>query len=97
MSGLPLSAVDVSYPVGFVVMADPPGTPSQPGRPLLNWERAVAIIIGTAFAGVAIYALFNSANQAGTAALLLAAAAFLLMGVQGTALVRFGLVRRLLS
>src|SRR5215467_13552202 len=91
MSGLPPSAVDVSYPVEFVVMADPPpGTPSQLGRPLLNWERAVAIIIGAAFAGVAIFALFNSANQAGTAALLLVAAAFLLIGVQGTALVRFG-------
>jgi len=71
-------------------MADPPPTPSQPGRPLLRWERTVAIIIGTAFAGVAIFALFNSANQAGTAALLLVAAAFLLIGLQGTALVRFG-------
>ncbi|HEV2375911.1 MAG TPA: hypothetical protein VGS19_27560 [Streptosporangiaceae bacterium] len=39
---------------------------------------------------MAIYALFNSANQAGTAALLLVAAAFLLIGVQGTALIRFG-------
>jgi len=71
-------------------MADPPPTPSQPGRPLLRWERTVAIIIGAAFAGVAIFALFNSANQAGTAALLLVAAAFLLIGLQGTALVRFG-------
>jgi hypothetical protein len=72
-------------------MADPPpDAGSQPGRPLLRWERAVAIIIGTAFAGVAIFALFNSANQAGTAALLLVAAAFLLIGVQGTALIRFG-------
>jgi len=34
--------------------------------------------------------LFKSANQAGTAALLLVAAAFLLIGVQGTALIRFG-------
>lgn len=72
-------------------MADsPPDAGSQPGRPLRPWERAVAIIIGAAFAGVAIFALFNSANQAGTAALLLVAAAFLLIGVQGTALVRFG-------
>jgi hypothetical protein len=72
-------------------MADPaPDARSQPGRPLLRWERAVAIIIGVAFAGVAIFALFRSTNQAGTAALLLVAAAFLLIGVQGTALVRFG-------
>jgi len=35
-------------------------------------------------------ALFTSSNQAGTAALLLVAAAFLLIGVQGTALIRFG-------
>lgn len=72
-------------------MADPhPDTRSQPGRPLLRWERTVAIIIGLAFAGVAIFALFKSTNQAGTAALLLVSAAFLLIGVQGTALVRFG-------
>lgn len=68
----------------------PPDSRNQPGRPLLRWERTVAVIIGATFAGVAIYALFNSANQAGTAALLLVAAAFLLIGVQGTALVRFG-------
>jgi hypothetical protein len=72
-------------------MVDAPrGTRPQPGRPLLRWERAVAIIIGATFAGVAIFALFKSANQAGTAALLLVAAAFLLIGVQGTALIRFG-------
>jgi hypothetical protein len=68
----------------------PPDSRTQPGRPLLRWERTLAIIVGAAFAGVAIYALFKSANQAGTAALLLVAAAFLLIGLQGTALVRFG-------
>jgi hypothetical protein len=48
------------------------------------------MLIGTVLAGLAIWALFTSSNQAGTAALLLVAAAFLLIGVQGTALVRFG-------
>jgi hypothetical protein len=48
------------------------------------------MVIGTILAGLAIWALFTSSNQAGTAALLLVAAAFLLIGVQGTALVRFG-------
>ena len=44
------------------------------------------MVIGTVFSALAIFALFTSANQAGTAALLLVAAAFLLIGVQGTAL-----------
>ena len=48
------------------------------------------MVIGTVLAGLAILALFTSSNQAGTAALLLVAAAFLLIGIQGTALVRFG-------
>jgi len=89
--GLPVPVVKAPCPVKFLVVADPPPDDgSPPGRPLLRWERAVAIIIGAAFAGVAIFALFNSANQAGTAALLLVAAAFLLIGIQGTALIRFG-------
>lgn len=50
----------------------------------------MALFIGTVFSLLAIFALFTSTNQAGTAALLLVAAAFLLIGVQGTALVRFG-------
>jgi len=72
-------------------MADPLSrVGSDPGQPLRSWERIVAIGIGTAFAAVAIFALFRSTNQAGTAALLLVAAAFLLIGIQGTALIRFG-------
>jgi hypothetical protein len=72
-------------------MVAPPRDPGpQHGRPLRGWERAAAVVIGTAFAGVAIYALFGSSNQAGTAALLVVAAAFLLIGVQGTPLIRFG-------
>ena len=72
-------------------MADPSSSPgSGPVEPLRRWERAVAMIIGTVLAGLAIWALFTTSNQAGTAALLLVAAAFLLIGIQGTALVRFG-------
>ncbi|PPJ18748.1 hypothetical protein C5F51_36210 [Nocardia nova] len=37
-----------------------------------------------------MFAVFASSNQAGTAALFVAAAAFLLMGVQGTPLAKFG-------
>ncbi|PPJ04114.1 hypothetical protein C5E51_26310 [Nocardia nova] len=37
-----------------------------------------------------VFAVFDSSNQAGTAALFVAAAAFLLMGVQGTPLAKFG-------
>jgi hypothetical protein len=73
-------------------MADPSpdDARARPSEPLRSWERAIALVIGTAFAVLAILALFISDNQAGTAALLLVAAAFLLIGVQGTALVRFG-------
>jgi hypothetical protein len=65
-------------------------TDPRPGLPLTVWERAVAALIGVVFAVPAVIALFVSSNQAGTAALLLVAAAFLLLGVQGTALVRLG-------
>src|SRR5437762_4589508 len=72
-------------------MADPSSSPSSgPAEPPRRWERAAAMVIGTVLAGLAILALFTSSNQAGTAALLLVAAAFLLIGIQGTALVRFG-------
>src|SRR2546423_8221089 len=72
--------------VWFLAMADPSSSPhAGPGEPLRKWERAVAMLIGTVLAGLAIWALFTSSNQAGTAALLLVAAAFLLIGVQGTA------------
>jgi hypothetical protein len=72
-------------------MADPPPEArTHPGAPLRTWERVLALLIGVAFAVLAVFALFVTDNQAGTAALLLVAAAFLLIGVQGTALVRFG-------
>lgn len=54
-----------------------------------TWERAVALAIGVLAGGGGGWAVFVSDNQAGTAVLLLMAAAFLLIGVQGTPLIKF--------
>ncbi|MFC4529154.1 hypothetical protein [Sphaerisporangium dianthi] len=57
----------------------------------MKWlERATALVVGTAAEISGGYAVFNSDNQAGTVALLLAGAVFLLIGVQGTRLIRMG-------
>lgn len=58
--------------------------------PMNPWERWTAGIIGLSAGGVGIAAVFFSDNQAGTAALFVVAGAFLLIGVQGTPLKRFG-------
>lgn len=51
-----------------------------------TWERTVASIVG-GLAGVGgSVAVFTTSNQAGTAALLIIAAAFMLIGLQGTPL-----------
>jgi hypothetical protein len=71
-----------------LVMADSPGTGPQSGGPLGTWERAAAMSIGIVFGGLAVWALFTTSNQAGTAALIVVAAGFLLIGIQGTALIR---------
>jgi hypothetical protein len=76
-------------------VADPSSAPSSPtqgdrnpAEPLRRWERIGALVVGLVSATVAGFALFLTSNQAGTAAFTIVAAAFLLIGVQGTALVR---------
>jgi hypothetical protein len=55
-----------------------------------RWERWVAIVFGLLLAGAGVWAVFKSSNQAGSAVLLLMGAAFLLIGVQGTPLIKIG-------
>ena len=63
---------------------------SDPPEPLVRWERICALIVGGVCGGAGGYAVFEKSNQAGTAMLLILAAIFLLIGVQGTPLIRFG-------
>lgn len=63
---------------------------SEPPEPLVKWERICALTIGAICGGAGGYAAFERSNQAGTAMLLILAAIFLLIGVQGTPLIRFG-------
>jgi len=63
---------------------------SEPPEPLVKWERICALIVGAVCSGAGGYAVFEKSNQAGTAMLLILAAIFLLIGVQGTPLIRFG-------
>ena len=58
-------------------------------EPLGRAERMTAIAVGAAAGGVGGYAVFASTNQAGTAILLILSAIFLLIGIQGTSLIRF--------
>ncbi|MGH3301107.1 MAG: murein biosynthesis integral membrane protein MurJ [Streptosporangiaceae bacterium] len=61
----------------------------QPSVPLLTRrERQVAFGIGVIAGGAGGYAVFASSNQAGTVLLLLIALVFLLVGVEGTPLLR---------
>lgn len=57
-------------------------------EPMRLWERIAALTTGITLAGVGCVAVFKTTNQAGTTALLLAAGVFLLIGIQGTSLVR---------
>jgi hypothetical protein len=63
---------------------------SEPSEPLVTWERVCALTVGAICGGAGGYAVFERSNQAGTAMLLILAAIFLLIGVQGTPLIRFG-------
>lgn len=60
----------------------------MPVRNLVRWERWVAGIAGVAAAGAGGYSVFVSDNQAGTTALMVFGALFLLIAVQGTAIRR---------
>lgn len=53
-------------------------------------ERLGALLLGLGSGGAGGYAVFTTSNQAGAAALVLAGAAFTLIGVQGTRLVKLG-------
>jgi hypothetical protein len=69
---------------------DPTGGPDGDGEPLSSLERVFSGVLGTAASGIGAWAVFATQNQAGSAVLVLIGAAFLLMAVQGTALLRFG-------
>jgi hypothetical protein len=60
-----------------------------PYEPLGKSERITALAVGVAAGGGGGYAVFASTNQAGTAILLILSAIFLLIGIQGTSLIRF--------
>ncbi len=64
--------------------------PSELPDPLRTWERICAGLIGVVLCGFGVWAVFASENQAGSAILLLVAAAFLFLAIQGTALTRLG-------
>lgn len=60
----------------------------KPSEPLASLARAAAIFVGAVSAAAGTWAVFSSANQAGTAALLVMAVVFLLVGIQGTPLTK---------
>ncbi|MGW0245498.1 hypothetical protein ACWDYH_02550 [Nocardia goodfellowii] len=62
----------------------------EDSKPLAPWERGLASALGIAAGVAGGIAVFVSSNQAGSVALIIAATVLLLMGVQGTALLRFG-------
>lgn len=55
-----------------------------------RWERSCALILGSVSLGAGSAAVFISDNGAGTSVLLIVAAAMLLIGIQGTPLIRVG-------
>lgn len=59
-------------------------------EPLVKWERVCAMAIGAICGGAGGYAVYERSNQAGAVMLLVLAAVFLLIGVQGTPLIKFG-------
>jgi hypothetical protein len=78
-----------------VVNSDERGNPTfaendQPPELLAKWERSCALLIGAVCGEAGGYTVFERSNQAGTVMLLILAAIFLLIGVQGTPLIKFG-------
>jgi hypothetical protein len=59
-------------------------------EPLAPWARVLALVLGVVATGLGTFAVFVSANQAGTALLLVVGVVLLLIGLQGTPLRRFG-------
>jgi len=69
----------------LLLTIDAPPPPSPP-----NWlERACCIIVGVIAAGAGGYVAFERSNQLGSAVLLVVGAVFLVIGIQGTRLMRF--------
>ncbi|GAB3862614.1 hypothetical protein GCM10029963_69250 [Micromonospora andamanensis] len=70
------------------------GSPSShfEAEPLGRWERLGASALGLVAAAGGGWAVFATDNQAGSAVLVIIGAAFLLMGLQGTPLIRVGSV-----
>ena len=60
----------------------------EPPAGLTRRQRQAAVVIGILAGGSGAYAVFASSNQAGTVVLLLTALVFLLIGVEGTPLLR---------
>lgn len=71
---------------------DPPAERSEDIaiEAMMQWERWVAMVLGLILGGLGVWAVFKSSNQAGSAVLLLIGTAFLLIGVQGTPLIKIG-------
>ncbi|BCB92095.1 hypothetical protein [Phytohabitans suffuscus] len=67
-------------------MADESEGSTGGGFPLSMWERIIATVAGGVLLTLGALAVFVSANQAGSAALLLVGAVFVLFGVNGTPL-----------
>jgi hypothetical protein len=67
-----------------------PSTNDLDPEPLGRLERSGASTLGFLATGVGAWAVFATENQAGSAVLILVGAAFLLMGIQGTPLIRLG-------
>jgi hypothetical protein len=68
-----------------VLPADAPSQTSPPNR----LERACCIIVGIIAGGAGGYVAFERSNQLGSAVLLVIGAVFLVIGIQGTRLMRF--------
>lgn len=66
------------------------GLSGEWANPLRNWERLAAGIVGVSLGFSGVWAVFRSSNEAGTSLLLVVAAAFLFLGIQGTAIRRLG-------
>ncbi|MEV4727501.1 hypothetical protein [Micromonospora humida] len=72
------------------VVSGEPSDASFETDPLGRWERLGAVVLGLGAGGGGAWAVFTTDNQAGSAVLVIIGAAFTLMGLQGTPLIRVG-------